>query len=52
MGGAPPTTAAIGLLWNWREGRNEVEEPYQNHTTVLTAKASKGDIAIEVTDPR
>ena len=33
------------------ESQNEVEEPYQNPTTVLTAKASKGDVVIEVTDP-
>ena len=33
------------------ENQNEVEEPYQNPTTVLTVKASKGDVAIEVTDP-
>ena len=33
------------------ENQNEVEEPYQTPTTVLTAKASKGDVVIEVTDP-
>ena len=39
------TTCGIG------EGQNEVEEPYQTPTTVLTAMASKGDVKIEVTDP-
>ena len=33
------------------ENQNEVEEPYQIPTTVLTAMASKGDVEIEVTDP-
>ena len=33
------------------ENQNEVEEPYQTPITVLTAKASKGDVGIEVTDP-
>ena len=30
---------------------NEVEEPYQSPTTVLTVMASKGDVEIEVADP-
>ena len=30
---------------------NEVEEPYQAPTTVLTVMASKGDVEIEVADP-
>ena len=33
------------------ENHNEVEEPYQAPTTVLTVMASKGDVEIEVTDP-
>ena len=33
------------------ENQNEVEEPHQTPTTALTAKASKGDVEIEVTDP-
>ena len=33
------------------ENQNEVEEPYQTPTMVLTAKVSKGDVEIEVTDP-
>ena len=33
------------------ENQNEVEETYQTPPTVLIAKASKGDVVIEVTDP-
>ena len=33
------------------ETHNGVEEPYQAPTTVLTVKANKGDVKIEVTDP-
>ena len=33
------------------ENQNEVTEPYQAPTTVLTVMASKGDVEIEVTDP-
>ena len=33
------------------ENQNEVEEPYQTPTTVMTAMARKGDVVIEVTDP-
>ena len=48
---------------NWPHGRytsnnnsrlknqNEAEESYQTPVTVLTIKASKGDVVIEVTDP-
>ena len=33
------------------ENHNEAEESYQTPITVLTTKASKGDVVIEVTDP-
>ena len=37
--------------WGIGEDQNEAEESYQTPITVLTAKASKGDVVIEVTDP-
>ena len=37
--------------WGVGDDQNEAEEPYQTPITVLTAKASKGDVKVEVTDP-
>ena len=51
MGGTPPTTTAGMLLVEMERIQNEAEESYQTPITVLTTKASKGDVVIEVTDP-